>query len=61
MANKGSGWHKESKRHADAAKGKGTKDSSQGSGWHGDSKGHSKAAKGETKSGGIMDKLTGNS
>jgi hypothetical protein len=59
---KGQGWHGQSKRHAEAAKGNETAETtdttSKSSGWFGESKEHSKAAKGKKpKSGGLMDKL----
>ena len=58
---KGKGWHHDSKRHAEAAKGQKTtgQASKKGSGWYGDSEGHSEASKGETpkKEGGLFGKL----
>ena len=62
MAKEGQGWHGQSKRHADAAKGRKTtgqsSKKSSGSGWYGESQEHSQAAKGESpKEGGLMDKL----
>jgi hypothetical protein len=47
----GRGWHGDSKRHAEAARGESSSGSNKkgiGRGWHRDSAGHAKAAKGES-------------